>query len=62
MPFKSVAQQHFLEAHPEKLGKKGLKEWQDATDYSNLPEHVAKETKKKVRLYRHTTRPRVRMK
>lgn len=42
MPFKSVAQQGYLHAHPEILGKKGLKEWDEATKgkYQSLPEHV----------------------
>lgn len=39
MPFKSRAQQRFLEAHPEKVGGRGkLKEWEQATDFSSLPE------------------------
>lgn len=39
MPFKSVKQQRFLEAHPEKVGGKDrLKEWESATDFSSLPE------------------------
>lgn len=39
MPFASKAQQRFLHAHPEKVGgKKKLKEWDQATDFSNLPE------------------------
>lgn len=44
MPFKSVAQQGYLHAHPEILGKKGLHEWDEATKghYKNLPEHVKK--------------------
>lgn len=37
MPFKSKAQQRFLEAHPEKLkGKIG--EWESSTDFKHLPE------------------------
>lgn len=44
MPFKSKAQQGFMHAHPEILGKKGLKEWDEATKghYQGLPEHVHK--------------------
>lgn len=39
MPFKSKAQQRFLYAHPEKVGgKEKLKEWDQATDFSSLPE------------------------
>jgi len=41
MPFKSKAQQRFLYAHPEKVGgKKALKEWSSATNFSKLPEHI----------------------
>lgn len=41
MPFESEAQQHFLEAHPEKVGgKEKLKEWESSTDYSHLPKHA----------------------
>lgn len=41
MPFQSVAQQHFLEAHPEKVGgREKLKEWEGATDFSSLPQHT----------------------
>lgn len=42
MPFKSAAQQGYLHAHPEILGKKGLREWDEATKgkYEKLPEHV----------------------
>lgn len=43
MPFKSVAQQHFLEAHPEKVGgKEKLKEWESATNFSSLPKKKKK--------------------
>ena len=39
MPFKSKAQQRFLEAHPEKVGgRRKLKEWEQATDFKSLPE------------------------
>ena len=38
MPFKSIAQQRFLEAHPEKVGgKEKLHEWESATNFSSLP-------------------------
>lgn len=42
MPFVSKAQQGFMHAHPEILGKKGLHEWDEATkgEYKSLPEHV----------------------
>jgi len=43
MPFKSKAQQGYLHAHPEILGKKALKEWDAASKGSHdLPEHVHK--------------------
>jgi hypothetical protein len=39
MPFESKAQQRFAHANPEKFGgAKGLKEWDDATDFKHLPE------------------------
>lgn len=44
MPFKSLAQEGFLHEHPEKLGKKGLAEWDAATKGKHLPEHVKKFT------------------
>ena len=41
MPFVSKAQQGFLHAHPEKLGKEKLAEFDAATKgMHNLPEHV----------------------
>jgi hypothetical protein len=40
MPFDSKAQQRYMYAHPEILGKKGLKEWSGSTDFKKLPEHV----------------------
>ena len=40
MPFKSLAQEGYLHAHPEILGKEGLKEWDEATKGKHLPEHV----------------------
>jgi hypothetical protein len=42
MPFESTAQQGYLHAHPEILGKKGLHEWDEATKghYASLPAHV----------------------
>ena len=37
-PFASQLQQRFLHAHPEKVGgTKKLKEWDNSTDFSNLP-------------------------
>ena len=36
-PFASLAQAGYLHAHPEKLGKKGLKEWDTATKGKKLP-------------------------
>jgi hypothetical protein len=46
MPFESKAQQGYLHAHPEILGKKGLHEWDEATKgkFDTLPEHVHKKT------------------
>ena len=39
MPFVSKLQQRFLEAHPEKVGgREKLHEWEQATDFSRLPE------------------------
>jgi len=39
MPFQSKAQQRFLHAHPDKVGgAKKLKEWDQATDFSKIPE------------------------
>jgi hypothetical protein len=40
MPFKSQAQQRYMYAHPEILGKKGLKEWSSKTKFEHLPNHV----------------------
>lgn len=43
MPFVSKAQQGFLHAHPEKLGKEKLAEFDAATKgMHDLPEHVHK--------------------
>jgi hypothetical protein len=40
MPFVSKAQQGYLHAHPEILGKKALSEWDAASKgQHNLPEH-----------------------
>jgi hypothetical protein len=39
-PFASLAQEGYLHAHPEKLGKAGLEEWDEATKGKKLPEHV----------------------
>jgi hypothetical protein len=46
MPFKSKAQQGYLEAHPEKVGGKAkLKEWESATDFKKLPKKAPKKKK-----------------
>lgn len=46
MPFKSKAQQRFLEAHPEKVGgREKLKEWERATDFAHIPERKKATTK-----------------
>lgn len=42
MPFKSKAQQGYMHAHPEILGKAGLKEWDKATKGKKLPKRVPK--------------------
>jgi hypothetical protein len=39
-PFASLAQEGFMHAHPEKLGKKGLAEWDAATKGKHLPKKV----------------------
>jgi hypothetical protein len=41
-PFASKAQQGYMYAHPEILGKKALKEWSSKTDFKSLPKHVKK--------------------
>jgi hypothetical protein len=41
-PFESLAQEGFLHAHPEKLGKKGLAEWDATTKGKKLPMKVKK--------------------
>lgn len=46
MPFKSKAQQRYLEANPGKV--KNIKEWEKATDFKKLPAR-AKKKKKNVK-------------
>lgn len=41
-PFASLAQAGYLHAHPEKLGKKGLAEWDASSKGLHLPKHVKK--------------------
>jgi hypothetical protein len=41
-PFASLAQEGYLHAHPEKLGKKKLAEFDAATKGMKLPKHVKK--------------------
>ena len=42
-PFASKLQSRFAHANPEKFGgKKGLKHWDDVTNYNNLPSRVKK--------------------
>jgi hypothetical protein len=42
-PFVSAAQSRLMHARPELIGGKAkLKEWEHATDYKHLPEHVKK--------------------
>ena len=48
MPFESKAQQGYMYAHPEILGKKGLKEWSSKTNFGSLPSYKhAREQRKK---------------
>lgn len=48
MPFKSQAQQKYMYAHPEILGKKGLKEWSAHTNFKSLPSYKqSREARKK---------------
>jgi hypothetical protein len=42
VPFKSKAQQGYMHAHPEILGKAGLAEWDSATKGKHLPEKKSK--------------------
>jgi len=43
MPFGSKAQQRFAHANPEKFGgERGLKEWDQSTDFKSLPERKGK--------------------
>jgi hypothetical protein len=50
MPFVSKAQQGYLHANPEVLGKKALHEWDEASKGSHdLPEHVKKPSYKQAR-------------
>ena len=39
-PFASLAQAGYMHSHPEKLGKKGLAEWDAATKGKHLPKKV----------------------
>lgn len=41
-PFLSTSQQKYMYAHPEILGKKGLKEWSSKTNFKSLPTKVKK--------------------
>ena len=61
MAFKSKAQNAWAHtpAGTKALGgKKKLKEWEVATDYSNLPDKVEPAKPATKHLIRHTTRPR----
>jgi hypothetical protein len=50
MPFVSKAQQGYLHAHPDVLGKKKLAEFDAATKgMKNLPYHVAHTARKKAK-------------
>lgn len=44
-PFASLAQEGYMHAHPDILGKKGLAEWDAATSGKKLPKHVKKSKK-----------------
>lgn len=39
-PFASQAQAGYMHTHPEVLGAKGLKEWDNATRGKHLPKHA----------------------
>jgi len=39
-PFASLAQAGYMHAHPEVLGKAGLKEWDESTKGKHLPKKV----------------------
>jgi hypothetical protein len=52
MPFKSKAQQGYLHAHPEILGKAGLAEWDRASKGKHLP--MKKKTPKHTHIEHHT--------
>jgi hypothetical protein len=41
-PFASLAQEGYMHAHPDILGKKGLEEWDSATKGKKLPKKVRK--------------------
>lgn len=41
-PFASLAQEGYMHAHPEILGKTALDEWDSATKGKHLPKHVKK--------------------
>ena len=54
MPFKSKAQQRFLHAHPEKVGGEAkLKEWDDSTDFSTLPNRKGSLRKSAKKVLKH---------
>lgn len=42
IPYESKKQQRYLHAHPDILGKEGLKEWDTATNFKKLPEKKKK--------------------
>jgi len=48
MPFKSKAQQRFLESKASPLTEEQKKEWESATDFKKLPERASKPKKKKA--------------
>jgi hypothetical protein len=46
MPYRSLAQQRFLESDKSPLSDKQKEEWRKATNFKDLPEHVADKKKK----------------
>lgn len=51
MPFESKAQQGYMYANPEILGKDKLKEWSLKTNFKTLPKHKGKKTLKHKRKF-----------
>lgn len=49
MPFKSKAQQRFLESKAFPLSKNQKEEWESSTDFKSLKDHVSAKASKKVK-------------